>query len=394
MSATIENLHLVDRYLAAWNEREHARRAQLIAALFTPDARYVDPLAASEGHAGIDAMIRAVQAKFPAHVFALRGAVDRHGPFLRFAWTLAPTSGGAIAGGTDFATLASDGRFTSVTGFLDALPARPRGSTVALPDGESLFYRDTGGDGPPVVFVHSWALSSSMWQYQEHALRAAGLRCIAYDRRGHGRSSPATSGYELDTMADDLAAVLAHLDLRGATLIGHSQGCAELLRYVARHGSSRVARIALLAPTTPVLRQLPDNPDGLPDAAFEAVWATWARDFPGWAADNEAPFFVPETSAAMRAWLVSELLRTHVDVAIATQRAVVFSDLRPDLAAIDRPTLILHGDRDVSAPLALGRRTAAGIAGARLEVYAGAPHGLFVTHADRVNRDLLEFIRG
>ncbi|PCC68784.1 Pimeloyl-ACP methyl ester carboxylesterase [Nannocystis exedens] len=394
MSSTFESLHLVDRYLAAWNERDDAHRAQLIAATFTADARYVDPLAASEGHAGIHAMIGAVQAKFPAHVFARRGAADRHGDYLRFSWSLAPASGAAIAGGTDFATLAPDGRFASVTGFLDVLPTRPRGSTIGLPDGESLFYRDTGGDGPPVVFVHGWALSSSMWQYQEHALRAAGLRCVAYDRRGHGRSSPAASGYALDTLADDLAAVLAHLDLRGATLIGHSLGCAEVLRYVARHGSSRVARIALLAPTTPVLRQLPDNPEGLPDAAFAALWATWAHDFPGWAADNEPPFFVPETSAAMRSWLVSELLRTHVDVAIATQRAVVFSDLRPDLAAIDRPTLILHGDRDVSAPLALGQRTAAGITGARLEIYPGAPHGLFVTHVDRVNHDLLAFIRG
>lgn len=384
--------HLVDRYLSAWNERDDARRADLIAATFTNEARYVDPLAAVDGHAGIDALIRAVQAKFPAHVFAPRGAADRHGDHLRFAWSLAPASGPAIAGGTDFATIAPDGRFTTVTGFLDAPPARPRGNAVALPDGETLFYRDSGGQGAPVVFVHSWGLSSSMWQYQQLALQAAGLRCIAFDRRGHGRSSPATSGYQLDTLADDLAAGLAHLDLRDVTLVAHSIGCAEVLRYVARHGSSRIARICLLGPTTPVVRQLPDNPAGMPLAAFEATWATWGIDFPAWAAENEPPFFVPETSAAMRAWFVSELLRTPIDVAIATQRAVVLSDQRPDLAAIDRPTLILHGDRDVSAPLALGQYTAAGIAGARLEVYEGAPHGLFVTHADRVNRDLLAVI--
>ncbi|MBZ5709756.1 alpha/beta fold hydrolase [Nannocystis pusilla] len=394
MTTTTEPQHLVDRYLAAWNERDDARRAALIAATFTADARYVDPLAASEGHVGIDAMIGAIQAKFPGFAFVPRGAADRHGDNLRFAWSLAPAGGPAVAGGTDFATVAPDGRFASVTGFLDALPPRPRGNTVTLPDGETLFYRDSGGDGPAAVFVHSWGLSSSMWQYQVHALRAAGLRCVTFDRRGHGRSSPATAGYELDTLADDLAAVLAHLDLRGVTLIGHSLGCAEILRYVARHGSSRVARIALLGPLTPVLRRLPDNLEGIPDVVFEAVFAGWARDFPRWAAENEAPFFVPETSAAMRSWLVSELLSTPVDVAIATQRAVAFSDQRPDLAAIDRPTLILHGDRDVSTPLALGRRTAAGIAGARLEVYEGAPHGLFITHIDRVNRDLLAFIRG
>ncbi|MEO7731733.1 MAG: alpha/beta hydrolase [Kofleriaceae bacterium] len=270
-------------------------------------------------------------------------------------------------------------------------PARPRGSMVTTRDGEQLFYRDSGA-GAPVVLVHSWALSNEMWQYQTRALADAGSRCITYDRRGHGRSSPATTGYDYDTLADDLGAVLAHLDLHGVTLVGHSMGCGEIVRYLARHGSGRIARVALLAPLTPIVRRTDDNPDGVPDEVFAQQWASWARDFPAWVEANQRAFFVPETSPALMRWLVDDLLRTRLEVAIATSRASIAADLRPDLARVDRPTLILHGDRDVSVPLALGRRTADGIAGARLSVYEGAPHGLFVTHLDRVNAELLAFI--
>jgi|GEM_PF-33541 len=385
---------LVERYLTTWNEADDARRQALVAQTFTPGARYVDPLVACEGHDGIDATIRAVQAQFPAHRFARVSEPDQHGNALRFSWRLGPAGGAAIAGGTDFAVLDADGRFASVTGFLDPVPAapsRPRGSTVTTRDGEQLFYRDAG-TGAPVVLVHSWALSSQMWQYQTRALADAGLRCITYDRRGHGRSSPATTGYDYDTLADDLGAVLDHLDLHGVTLVGHSMGCGEIVRYLARHGSRRIARVALLAPLTPIVLRTDDNPDGVPRESFEQQWAGWARDFPAWVADNQQAFFVPETSAALIRWMVDELLRTHLEVAIATSRASVTGDLRPDLARIDRPTLILHGDRDASVPLALGQRTADGIAGARLSIYEGAPHGLFVTHAARVNAELLAFI--
>lgn len=262
---------------------------------------------------------------------------------------------------------------------------------ITTRDGEQLFYRDVG-EGSPVVCVHSWALSSEMWQYQSYAFVEAGLRCVAYDRRGHGRSSPASRGFDYDTLADDLEALLARLDLRGVTLVGHSQGCADIVRYLARHGSSRVARVALLAPTLPIVRQVPNNPQGLPLEAFERTWAQWASDFPAWAEANKRPFFTPETSEAMMTWLVGLLLRTPVDVAISCGRAMAQADLRPDLTAIDRPTLVVHGDRDVSAPLALGQQTAAGVRGARLSIYEGAPHGLFVTHAARLNAELLAFI--
>lgn len=189
--------------------------------------------------------------------------------------------------------------------------------------------------------------------------------------------------------------MLDHLDLRGATLVGHSMGGAEILRYLSRHGSSRVARVALVAPLSPFLLRAEDNPHGLPAAAFEEVQRAWMTDFPAWAEANKAPFFTPETSPAMMDWLVRELLATPVDVAVACNRAAAAADLRPDLARVDRPALVIHGDRDASAPIDLtGRPTAAGIRGAELRVYEGAPHGLFVTHMDRLNRDLYAFIRG
>jgi non-heme chloroperoxidase len=391
---------LVNRYLAAWNETADAPRRDLIAATFTDAARYVDPLMKGEGHAGIDAMIRAVQARYPGHVFSRARDIDHHPPFVRFSWRLAAAGATAIAAGTDVGVVVADGRLDSVTGFLD--PVKPAHAPVVRApdpflrtrDGVSLFCKDWG-EGEPVVFAASWALSSEMWQYQVRSLVDHGLRCITYDRRGHGRSSQPSWGYDYDTLADDLAAVIDHLDLRGATLIGHSMGCGEIIRYVARHGSSRIARIALVAPCTPFLLKTDDNPLGAPAEYFEQTRRAWASDFPAWAEENKLPFFTPQTSPAMMSWLVSELLRTPVEVATAFNRAAVATDLRPDLDKIDRPTLVIHGDKDVSAPLDLtGRPTAAGIGHAELRVYEGAPHGLFVTHMDRLNRDLLAFAHG
>ncbi|HET9624296.1 MAG TPA: alpha/beta hydrolase [Kofleriaceae bacterium] len=279
--------------------------------------------------------------------------------------------------------LVDDGRLARVTSFLDPVPA-PRPTTITARDGAQLSLTDTGGPGAPVVFVHSWAMHGAMWQYQVESLRAAGLRCITYDRRGHGRSSAAVHGLDYDTLADDLAAVLDTLELHAATLVGHSSGSLEIVRYLARHGSARVARVALLAPTTPAIDR--------PAEVSAALHAAWAHDFPAWVEANKAAFFTAETSPAAVAWLTEMITAISVDVAIALDRALAAADVSADLAQIDRPTLILHGDRDASAPLALGERTAAAIPGSRLVVYEGAPHGLFVTHVDRVNADLRAFI--
>jgi len=270
--------------------------------------------------------------------------------------------------------------------------ARVRGPLRAK-DGTQLFHRDWG-EGRPVVFVASWALTSEMWAYQVAHLADAGFRCIAFDRRGHGRSDVATGGYDLDTLADDIAAVTDGLGLKDFDLVAHSMGGSETARYLARHGTSRVRKVAMLAPAGPCLLQKADNPFGAPRAVFDARIAEYRTDFPKWARENQAPFFTPQTSGPMQEWLMAQMLSTPTPVAVAAFRALIDGDVRGDLAKIDRPTLILHGDKDASAPLEItGRRFAAGIRGSELKVYAGAPHGLFVTHMDQVNRDLEGFLR-
>lgn len=263
---------------------------------------------------------------------------------------------------------------------------------IVAKDGTGLFVREWGRGGA-VVFTHSLALSSEIWFRQMIYLAEAGFRCIAYDRRGHGRSDVPATGYDLDTLADDLACVIESVDEREVVLVGHSMGAGEILRYVARHGTTRVSKIALLAPTTPCLLAAVDNPTGIPRAGLEKLSGQWTADFPKWVEDNKRPFFAPETSAAMMDWLSGLMLETYLPVVLACNRAMIEADHRPGLTSIDKPVLIIHGDKDVSAPLDLtGRPTAAGIPSAKLEIYAGAPHGLFVTHADRVNADLRLFM--
>jgi len=285
-------------------------------------------------------------------------------------------------------------------GLAMAGPARAAGRASARPamietaDGTRLFYRDWGA-GKPVVFLHSWGVNSQMWGYQMADLLDQGLRCIAFDRRGHGRSGDPGRGYDADTLSDDLAAVLDGLDLREATLVGHSMGGGEIVRYLSRHGSGRVARVVLLAPNTPFLMRTGDNPHGIDPAAFAAARAVWRRDFPKWVSDNTRPFFVADTSPEMMRWGAGMLLSTPLPVLLACNQVVTETDFRPDLRAITIPTLIIHGDKDVSHPIDLtGRPSAALIPGARLIVYQGAPHGLFVTHMERLNADLRAFIAG
>jgi pimeloyl-ACP methyl ester carboxylesterase len=281
----------------------------------------------------------------------------------------------------------------ATTGTADAAaPAKPS-ARIRTRDGVELFHREWGS-GRPVLFVHAWALSSAMWSYQIADLGQRGLRCIAFDRRGHGRSDVPNGGYDLDTLADDLADVIEQLDLRDVALVGMSMGSNEILHYLGRHGTERISRIALLGPTTPFVLQTADNPYGAPQAYFEQTWAAWASDFPKWIEDNKLPFFTPATSPQMMEWLVGLMREVPIPVAMATGRAAAMTDLRPVLAKIDRPVLILHGDNDHSAPLEItGRRTADGIKGAVLKVYPGGPHGLFVTHMKQVNADLLAFLQ-
>lgn len=262
----------------------------------------------------------------------------------------------------------------------------------AATDGTSLFYREWG-EGDPVLFLSSLGMSTQMWDYQFAAFAEAGLRCIGLDRRGHGRSDQPARGYDYDTFADDVAALISKLDLDHLTLIGHSMAGGEVVRYLTRHGPERVARSVLIAPTTPKLLQDNDNPNGMPRAAFEALWAQWRLDYPKWIDDALAPFFVPETSRAMMRWGAS-LLQSPVSIALACSRAMAEADFRAEMRRIDIPCLVIHGDRDRSMPIEItGRPSVELLRNGRLLVYEGAPHGLMFTHGERLHADVLRFIR-
>ena len=268
------------------------------------------------------------------------------------------------------------------------------GSSVETRDGVRLFYKDWGA-GRPVVFCHGGILGADMWEYQMTALAAAGLRCIAHDRRGCARSGHPGRGYDFDTFADDLAALVERLDLREVTLVGHSMGCGEIARYLARHGAGRVRRAVLVATTTPYLLKTADNPDGIDRAVFDRMHAAASADRPRFTALSAGPFFGPAgaVSEELVRWGVGLALQACPLATLDTIRAFSETDFRADLRAFRVPTLVVHGRADQGAPLALtGERTARLIAGSRLEVYDTA-HGLFVTERERLNRDLLAFVR-
>lgn len=268
--------------------------------------------------------------------------------------------------------------------------ARP--SRVTAKDGTSLFVQDWGA-GKPVVLLSAWTFNSSVWGSHIVALNDKGFRCVVPDRRGHGRSDMPMTGYDLETLTDDVAAVIEQRDLRDVTLVAHSMGSIEAVNYLARHGSERIARLVLVAPTTPFLVKTEDNPDAVPKPMIDAQNDAIAQDFPRWMAANEAPFFMPDTPEVTRAWIREMMLSVPLPVALACRRTISFADLRAAAAKIDRPTLIVHGDKDASAPLPLtGAKTARLIKGSKLTVYADAPHALPLTHSEHLLTDLLAFM--
>jgi pimeloyl-ACP methyl ester carboxylesterase len=265
-------------------------------------------------------------------------------------------------------------------------------------DHTSLYYKDWGA-GKPVVFVSSIWLGSAMWEYQITPLSNQGLRCIAFDRRGHGRSDDPGKGYDFDTLADDLAAVIEHLDLHEVTLVGHSVGCAEIAHYLARHGTSRVARAVLISTTTPGRPDTATIPASFIDPTIKGL----STDRPRFFADGAIKFFglgsqwphFSDVSHEMVRWAVGLTLQASSKASIEIWRSAIRTNFRSDLAAFTIPTLLIHGDHDLTAPLDYcGRPTAAAILDSKLIVYEGAAHGVFITEKDRLNHDILAHING
>ena len=293
-----------------------------------------------------------------------------------------------------FKLVAGAGALGLTMGGTSSLAAAPKDKAdhITAVDGTRLFVRDWAS-GKPVLFLAGWTLPSDFWGYQMAAVAEAGMRAVAYDRRGHGRSSDPGRNYDHDTLADDLARVIAALGLEDVTLVAHSMGGTEVARYFARHGGRGVAKVVLVGTITPFLMKAADNPHGIDPAMLAALRAPLATDFPGWIDANAKPFFVPETSAAMVEWGKGLMLQTSLLAAMAMARANAETDFRADMRRIGVPTLLVHGDKDASAPLPLtAEASAALIPHARLEIFEGAPHGLPLTHVARLNKTLLEFV--
>jgi pimeloyl-ACP methyl ester carboxylesterase len=261
-------------------------------------------------------------------------------------------------------------------------------------DRVDLFFTDEG-DGPCVVFTHSWGLNCDQWHYVVAGLLDKGHRCVTYDRRGHGRSDRHRGGQNMDLLADDLAQLLQHLNLNDVTLVGHSMGCSEIVRYVTRHGRARVTRAVFLAPILPLLVKAADNPDGIDPAYLEESLDLLGRDVPQWCSDNAPPYFGvhPNVSAGMGEWTTRQIVDTPVKTLVDTMRMGAETDFRVELPAFDVPTLLVHGDADASAPIEItGRKTAALLACARLIELPEVGHGLYVTHATQIVGHISEFV--
>ena len=268
--------------------------------------------------------------------------------------------------------------------------------TITTKDGAKIFYKDWG-TGQPVVFSHGWPLNADAWDDQLFFLSSNGFRAIAHDRRGHGRSSQTRDGNNIDTYADDLAALTEALDLRNAIHVGHSTGGGEVVRYITRHGTKRVAKGVLIGAIPPLMLKTADNPEGLPIDVFDGIRAGVRSDRSQFYEDLSAPFYGAnregsKVSQGLRDafWLMS--MQAGMPAAYDCIKAFSETDFRQELPKIDVPTLVIHGDVDQIVPFSVGgARSSKMIKGAVLKVYKGAPHGLTATNKDQLNADLLEF---
>jgi len=269
---------------------------------------------------------------------------------------------------------------------------------ISTPDGTEIFYKDWG-TGQPVVFSHGWPLSADAWDDQMMFVVDQGYRAIAHDRRGHGRSTQTAQGNDMDTYADDLAEVMDRLDVRDAIIVGHSTGGGEVTRYLGRHGTSRVAKAALVGAIPPLMLKTEANPGGLPIEAFDQLRAGLAADRSQFYQDLAMPFYgANRTGSAVSKgvkdafWAMS--MQAGLKPAYDCIRAFSETDFTEDLKRIDVPVLVVHGDDDQIVPFADSAPLSAKLLkDPTLKVYQGAPHGLATTHKDRFNADLLAFMR-
>jgi non-heme chloroperoxidase len=277
--------------------------------------------------------------------------------------------------------------------------ARPMSNTITVKDGTTIYYKDWGS-GPPVVFSHGWPLNSDSWESQMLFLASNGYRCIAHDRRGHGRSSQPWSGHEMNTYADDLAELMNALDVRGAAMFGFSTGGGEVARYLGRHGTSRVSKAGLISAIPPLMLKTAANPAGTPKEAFDGLRAaSLANRSDFYRAVASGPFFgfnrpgaKPSPGLIESFWLQG-MMCGH-KAAYDCIAAFSETDFTEDLKRIDVPTLIVHGSDDQIVPIgAAAALSSKLVRNATLKVYEGAPHGLADTHKDRLNADLLAFLK-
>jgi non-heme chloroperoxidase len=271
-------------------------------------------------------------------------------------------------------------------------------STITSKDGTEIYYKEWG-EGPVVTFSHGWPLSSDAWDGQMLFLAQNGYRVVAHDRRGHGRSSQASSGNDMNGYADDLAAIIEALDLQNATLIGHSTGGGEVTRYIGRHGSKRVAKVVLIAAVPPIMLKTPANPEGLPMEVFDGLRAGLVKDRSQFYRDLAIQFYGANRHGANvsqgtldQFWLWS--MQAGLKNAYESIKAFSETDFTEELKKIDVPALVLHGEDDQIVPVKdSAKKSAKLINGAKEIYYPGAPHGITATHQDQVNFDLLEFLR-